>query len=491
MPDREQGRFLIGAPAPFFPSGRLRGRWLSRKPCPADNTISQLKGDCAFMSRYSKEDIVRLVAEEDVQFIRMQFTDIFGQMKNVAITASQIEKAVNNQIMMDGSSIEGFVRIEESDQYLWPDLDTFTVLPWRPQYGRVARMICDVHNPDGTPFMGDPRNVLKRTLRRAEDMGLEFNAGPECEFFLFQTDEDGSPTIRTTDQAGYFDLGPLDHGEGTRREICLALEEMGFEIEASHHEVAAGQHEIDFKYAPALTAADNIMTLKLAVKTLAQQNGLHATFMPKPVAGTAGSGMHMNMSLFRNGENAFFDRNGEGQLSPLAYQFIAGLLEHVPGFAALTNPLVNSYKRFVPGFEAPCFIAWSSGNRSALIRIPTPRGQETRVELRCPDPACNPYLALAACLAAGLDGIQRGLTPPAEISGNLFTLSQEEKAARGIRRLPSTLEEALTALENDSVIRETLGPHITEQYLQGKRREWNDYRNQVTQWELEHYLITY
>ncbi|MGN8889417.1 type I glutamate--ammonia ligase [Dysosmobacter sp. HCP28S3_G4] len=443
------------------------------------------------MSKYTKEDILRMVAEEDVQFIRMQFTDIFGQMKNVAITASQIEKAVNNQIMMDGSSIEGFVRIEESDQYLWPDLDTFTVLPWRPQYGKVARLICDVHNPDGTPFVGDPRGVLKRVLARAEAMGLEFNAGPECEFFLFQTDENGDPTIQTSDRAGYFDLGPLDHGEGTRREICLALEEMGFEIEASHHEVAAGQHEIDFKYAPALTAADNIMTLKLAVKTLAQQNGLHATFMPKPVAGTAGSGMHVNMSLFRDGKNAFYDESGDKQLSTLAYQFLAGLMEHAPGFVALTNPLVNSYKRFVPGFEAPCFIAWSAGNRSALIRVPTPRGQETRLELRCPDPSCNPYLALAACLAAGLDGIERGLTPPPETTENLFALSQAEKDARGIRRLPSTLEEAVEALERDSVITGTLGSHITEQYIQGKQREWTEYRNQITRWELEHYLITY
>ena len=347
------------------------------------------------MGKYTKEDIIRRVMEEDIQFIRMQFTDIFGQLKNVAITASQIEKAVNNQIMIDGSSIEGFVRIEESDQYLWPDLDTFSVLPWRPQYGKVARLICDVHNPNGTPFVGDPRNVLKRVLRRANDMGFTFNAGPELEFFLFQTDENGKPTTQTSDEAGYFDLGPLDHGESTRREICLSLEQMGFEIEASHHEVAAGQHEIDFKYTQALQAADNIMTFKLAVKTLAQKNGLHATFMPKPVYGAAGSGMHVNMSLFRDGKNVFYDERDPRQLSPLAYQFIAGLLEHVQGFCAVTNPLVNSYKRLVPGYEAPCHLAWSTGNRSALIRIPTPRGQATRVELRSPDPACNPYLAFA------------------------------------------------------------------------------------------------
>ena len=305
------------------------------------------------MRHYTKEDIIRLVREEDAQFIRMQFTDIFGQLKNVAITASQIGRALDNQIMMDGSSIAGFVRIEESDQYLWPDLDTFAILPWRPQYGKVARLICDVHNPDGTAFAGDPRGVLKRVLRRADALGFTCNVGAELEFFLFQTDEDGQPTIRTSDEASYFDLGPLDHGEGTRREICLNLEQMGVAVEASHHEVAAGQHEIDLQYTDALRAADNIMTFKLAVKTLAQKNGLHATFMPKPVSGAAGSGMHVNMSLFRDGKNAFYDEADPRHLSPLAYQFIAGLLGHVRGCCAVTNPLVNSYKRLVPGYEAP------------------------------------------------------------------------------------------------------------------------------------------
>ena len=357
------------------------------------------------MAKYTKEDIIRLVKEQDIEFIRMQFTDIFGQLKNVAITKSQIEKAVNNQIMIDGSSIEGFVRIQESDQYLYPDLSSFQVLPWRPQYGKVARFICDVHNPDGTPFVGDPRGVLQRVLKKAADLGYAFNVGPECEFFLFHTDGDGKPTTQTNDEAGYFDLGPLDHGEGTRREICLALEAMGFEIEASHHEVAAGQHEIDFKYGEALSSADNIMTFKLAVKTLAQKNGLHATFMPKPIYGVNGSGMHTNMSLFKNGTNVFYDPSDARGLSREAYSFIAGLLAHVRGMAAITNPLVNSYKRLVPGYEAPCYLAWSASNRSALIRIPAARGQSTRVELRCPDPSCNPYLALAVCLAAGLDGI--------------------------------------------------------------------------------------
>ena len=441
------------------------------------------------MGRYTKEEILRLVRDEDIQFIRMQFTDIFGQMKNVAITASQIEKALAGQVMMDGSSIEGFVRIEESDQYLWPDLDTFAILPWRPQYGKVARLICDVHNPDGTPFVGDPRGVLKRVLARAGELGFTFNVGPELEFFLFQTDDDGNPTTKTSDEAGYFDLGPLDHGESTRREICLCLEEMGFEIEASHHEVAAGQHEIDFKYTEALQAADNIMTFKLAVKTLAQKNGLHATFMPKPVHGAAGSGMHVNMSLVRDGQNAFFDGADPRGLSPLAYQFIAGLLEHVQGFCAVTNPLVNSYKRLVPGYEAPCHLAWSTGNRSALIRIPTPRGAGTRVELRSPDPSCNPYLAFAACLAAGLDGIQRRLTPPAESNENLYAIAADLEA-QGVRRLPASLEAAIHALEADSVVTAALGSHVTGQYVTGKLREWEEYRTQVTQWELDRYLVT-
>ena len=437
---------------------------------------------------YSKEDIIRMVKEEDVEFIRLQFTDIFGQLKNVAITASQIEKAVNDQIMFDGSSIEGFVRIDESDQYLYPDLDSFAIFPWRPSHGRVARLICDVHDPDGKPFVGDPRHVLKRALKRAEEMGFDaFNVGPEAEFFLFQTDDEGKPTTRTNDEAGYFDLGPLDHGEGTRREICMALEQMGFEIEASHHEVAQGQHEIDFKYAEALHAADNIMTFKLAVKTLAQRNGLHATFMPKPVSGAAGSGMHVNMSLFRDGKNAFYDEADPRHLSPLAYQFIAGLLGHVRGCCAVTNPLVNSYKRLVPGYEAPCHLAWSTGNRSALVRIPTPRGNSTRVELRSPDPACNPYLALAACLAAGLDGIEQQMTPPAPLTGNLYEVGD----ASGIQRLPGSLEEAVRALEADSVITDALGAHVTEQYLAGKRRECRSYAAQVSQWELEQYLVAY
>ena len=441
---------------------------------------------------YSKEDIVRMVSEQDIEFIRLQFTDIFGQLKNVAITASQIEKAVNNEIMFDGSSIEGFTRINESDQYLYPDLDTFVVFPWRPQQGKVARLICDVYNPNGTPFDGDPRGVLKRVLKKAEAMGYDsFCVGPEAEFFLFQTDEEGKPTVKTNDEAGYFDLGPLDHGEGTRREICLALEEMGFEIEASHHEVAVGQHEIDFKYTDALRTADNIMTFKLAVKTLAQKNGLHATFMPKPIFGINGSGMHTNMSLFKNGKNVFYDPNGEKGLSRECYSFIAGLLHHVKGMAAVTNPLVNSYKRLVPGYEAPCYLAWSASNRSALIRIPASRGQGTRVELRSPDPSCNPYLAFAVCLAAGLDGIEKGMTPPAEITENIFKMDAGARSAHGIEAMPGTLEEAIAALREDPLILSALGEHVAESYIEGKEKEWDEYRTRVSSWEREKYIINY
>ena len=442
------------------------------------------------MGRYDQEDILRFIQDEDVQFVRMQFTDLFGQLKNVAITASQIRRALDGEIMLDGSSIQGSVRVEESDQYLRPELDTFTVLPWRPQYGKVARLICGVYNPDGSPFEGDPRNILKRVLKRAEDMGFFFHVGPELEFFLFQTGEDGNPTTKTSDEAGYFDLGPLDHGESTRREVALALEQMGVEVEASHHETAAGQHEIDLKYTPALTAADNIMTFKLAVKTLAQKNGLYATFMPKPIAGVAGSGMHINMSLFREGKNLFYDQEAGDRLSALAQQFIAGLLAHAQGFCALTNPLVNSYKRLVPGYEAPCYLSWSASNRSALVRIPDPRGRGTRVELRSPDPACNPYLVFAACLAAGLDGVERQLTPPPEIGENLYALSPEKLASWNVERLPVSLEKAVEAMESDRTVMEAIGAYAA-QYLDGKRREWEEYRTQVSQWELERYLVTY
>ena len=440
---------------------------------------------------YTKEDIIRMVEEGDVEFIRMQFTDIFGRLKNVAITSSQIKKAVNNEIMIDGSSIEGFVRINESDMYLHPDLDSYAVLPWRPSQARVARLICDVYNPDGTPFVGDPRSTLKKELVKAAEKGYSFNVGPECEFFLFETDENGQPTTKTSDDAGYFDLDPLDHGGSTRREICLMLEKMGYEVEASHHEVARGQHEIDFKYGDALRTADNVMTFKLAVKTIAQKNGLHATFMPKPIYGINGSGMHTNMSLFKDGVNIFADPSDKRGLSKEAYAFIAGIMEHIRSMSAITNPLVNSYKRLVPGYEAPCYISWSASNRSALIRIPAARGQATRVELRCPDPSCNPYLELAVCLAAGLDGIERGLTPPEEILENIFVMDEAERKAKGIDSLPANLKEAVDLMLEDKVVCDTLGSHIISQYSAGKYAEWDAYRTAVSNWEIDEYLMMY
>ena len=441
---------------------------------------------------YTREDIIRIVREEEIEFIRMQFVDIFGQLKNVAITASQLEKALNNQIMFDGSSIEGFTRINESDQCLYPDLNSFAILPWHSVHGKVARLICDVYNTDGTPFVGDPRGVLRRVLKRAEDMGFDtFNIGPELEFFLFEQDEKGRATTKTRDEAGYFDLGPLDNGDVTRRKICVELEKLGFEIEASHHECAPGQHEIDFKYSDALDGADKIMTFKLAVKIIAQKTGLHATFMPKPIFGIAGSGMHMNMSLFKNGENVFYDPEGEYGLSKTALSFIAGILEHVKGFTAVTNPLVNSYKRLVPGYEAPCYKAWSASNRSALVRIPSARGKSTRVELRSPDPSCNPYLAVAVCLAAGLDGIERSLTPPPSIIHNIYEMDEETRRSCGIESLPGSLKEALDELENDKLITDVLGEHVTRQYVLGKQKEWEEYQTRVSSWELEKYLVTY
>ena len=441
---------------------------------------------------YTKEDIIRVVREENIEFIRMQFTDIFGQMKNVAITASQIEKAVNNQVMFDGSSIEGFTRIHESDQCLYPDLSSFAILPENVSNGRTARMFCDVYNTDGTPFVGDPRGVLRRVLRRAQSMGFDvFNIGPELEFFLFDTDENGHATTRTRDEAGYFDLGPLDHGEATRREISHTLEQMGFEIEASHHECAVAQHEIDFKYNDALVGADKIMTFKLMAKSIAQKNGLHATFMPKPIYDIAGNGMHLNMSLFKGGKNVFYDPSGQRGLSKTAYSFIAGLLDHVQGFTAVTNPLVNSYTRLGAGHEAPRYRAWSASNRSALIRIPAARGQATRVELRSPDPSCNPYLAVAVCLAAGLDGIARGLTPPPEITGDIYAMDDAARKAQGIYTLPDTLKEALEELAKDALILDVLGEHVAKHYLKGKMREWDEYQTRVSSWELEKYLVVY
>ncbi|MGM9935707.1 type I glutamate--ammonia ligase [uncultured Clostridium sp.] len=443
------------------------------------------------MAKYTKEDIIKLVEENGVRFIRLQFTDIFGSLKNVAITEKQLKKALDNEIMFDGSSIDGFVRIEESDMYLRPNLDSFVIFPWRPQQGKVARLICDIYRPDGTPFDGDPRYALRRAIADAKELGYEMNVGPECEFFLFETDENGHATTITQDKAGYFDLAPTDRGENARRDMTLALEEMGFEIEASHHEVAEGQNEIDFKYGPALETADKIMTFKLVVKSIAQRHGLHASFMPKPIFGINGSGMHVNMSLFKDGENVFADPSDKNGLSKVAYQFIAGILKNIKGLSAVTNPLVNSYKRLVPGYEAPVYLAWSCSNRTALIRVPASRGAGTRIELRCPDPSANPYLVLAVLLQAGLEGIKNNLEVEEETVANIFAMSDRERKEAGIDNLPNNLYEAVNFMKESELAKKALGEHIYENYVEAKEAEWDDYRTKVHDWEIENYLDRY
>ena len=440
---------------------------------------------------YTKQDIINLVEEEDVEFIRLQFTDIFGNLKNMAVTASQLEKALDNGCMFDGSSIEGFARIEESDMCLHPDLSTFEIFPWRPQQGKVARLICDVYRPNGEPFEGDPRYILKRAIKEAEDLGYTFEVGPECEFFLFDTDENALPTTITHEKAGYFDLGPVDFGENARRDIVLTLEDMGFVIESSHHEMAPAQHEVDFKYDEALSTADNIMTFKLAVKTIAKRHGLHATFMPKPTQGVNGSGMHINMTLVKDGRNIFIDENDKFRLSREAYCFLGGIMKHMKGITAVTNPLVNSYKRLVPGYEAPVYIAWSVTNRSPLIRIPATRTGGVRIELRSPDPSANPYLALAVCLRAGLDGIVNQIMPPKCVEGNIFEMSAQQRKENGIEELPGTLIEAIYDMENDMLVRKALGDHAYGKYIEAKKKEWHRYRSQVTEWEINEYLNNY
>lgn len=440
---------------------------------------------------YSKEDIIRLAEEEDVEFIRLQFTDIFGNLKNVAVTVSQLEKALENECTFDGYAIEGFARIEESDMYLYPDYSTMEVFPWRPQQGKVARLICDVHRPDGEPFEGDPRYVLKRAIQEAADLGYTFNVGAECEFFLFHLDDNGMPTTITHEQAGYFDVGPMDFGENARRDMVLTLEDMGFVVEASHHDVAPAQHEINFRYDEALATADNIMTFKLAVKTIARRHGLHATFMPKPKYGVNGSGMHINMSLSKDGRNIFTDEKDKLGLSLEAYYFIGGIMKHMQAMTAITNPLVNSYKRLVPGYEAPAYITWSATNRSPLIRIPASRGKGTRLELRCPDPSANPYLALAVCLRAGLDGIKNRILPPESVDRDVFKMSPQERREKKMEEIPSTLIEAVRYMEEDDFIRDVLGDHVFEKYIAAKKEEWNRYLCQVTDWEINEYLNTY
>jgi glutamine synthetase len=439
----------------------------------------------------TREDILELTRQYNVRFLRLQFTDILGINKNVEVPATQFEKALGGDMMFDGSSIEGFVRIEESDMLLAPDLETFQVFPWGDANARVARVICDINMPDGTPFDGDPRGCLKRQIARAAELGYTMNAGMEAEFFLFKLDADGNATTETHDVGAYFDLAPMDLGEDARRGIVDVLERMGFEVEAAHHEVAHGQHEIDFRYADALKTADNIATFRFVVKQVASQFGLLASFMPKPIFGQNGSGMHTHQSLFRGGENAFWDAGAQWELSDVALHYIGGLLKHARGMCAITNPLVNSYKRLVPGYEAPVNVAWSMRNRSPLIRIPDRRGLGTRVELRMPDPAANPYLALAVMLAAGLDGVETKADYREPVNTNIWEMSHREKRRLRIDDLPHDLNEACDELEKDRVLTDALGDHITANFLEAKRQEWRDYIMQVSPWELENYLAKY
>jgi glutamine synthetase len=438
-----------------------------------------------------KTAILDRVERERVKFLRLQFTDILGVIKNVEIPDRQFGDALEGRIMFDGSSIEGFVRIEESDMYLKPDLATFQVFPWAdPSGARVGRIICDIANPDGTAFAGCPRTTLKRVIGLAADRGYTMKAGPEAEFFLFQR-RDGKPTTETHDAAGYFDLAPVDRGEEVRREIVLALEQMGFHVEAAHHEVAPGQHEIDFRYDDVLATADNVSTFRFVVKNVALRNDLHATFMPKPIFGQNGSGMHTHQSLFKGRANAFYDADGQWQLSETCLHYIGGLLHHAKGFCAITNPLVNSYKRLVPGYEAPTAIAWSEKNRSPLVRVPAARGTSTRIELRMPDPSCNPYLALAVMLRAGLDGIDGKMDPGPPVNKNIYKMSHRERRHLRIDDLPADLNAALDELEKDDVVRETIGDHILQHFLEAKREEWEEYIRHVSGWETDRYLRVY
>lgn len=443
------------------------------------------------MPVYERKDIERLCAEKDVKFLRLQFMDMMGSLKNVEVPLTQLGKVLDGQIMFDGSSIEGFARIEESDMNLRPDLNTFLTLPWSNGGVTVARLICDIYTRSGEPFDGDPRLALKKQLLRASELGYSVNIGPECEFYLFKTDASGMATTQFADQSGYFDLTPADYTDEVRRDIVLTLEEMGFKVEVAHHECGPSQHELDFKYTNALTAADRVVTLKMVTKQIAKKHGMHATFMPKPVYGIAGSGMHCNISLSKAGENAFYDPNGEFMLSDLARSFVAGLLKHAKAFTPVTNPLVNSYKRLVSGFEAPVYIAWSTANRSVLVRIPTARGASTRVELRNPDPSCNPYMAFATIIASGLDGIVNGLIPPQPCNRNLYSMNEQERLEEGIDTLPGSLKDALLEMDADPVVREALGDVIYPKYRNGRFQEWKLYKQIVHKWELDNYLQNY
>jgi len=438
-----------------------------------------------------KADILKLAGEFEVDFLRLQFTDILGINKNVEVPRSQFEKALDGEITFDGSSIEGFVRIEESDMLLKPDLDTFRILPYEDEGGRVARLLCDIYTPDENPFAGCPRLTLKRQIAKAKELGYRMMAGCEVEFFLFEKDPEGGATTTTHDDASYFDLTPVDKGEEIRRLIVTDLELMGFEVEAAHHEVAMGQHEVDFKYADALDTADNIATFRFVVRNVANRYGFMASFMPKPIQGQNGSGMHTHQSLFKGKENAFYDPRAEHGLSKVALSYIEGLLQHARGFCAITNPLINSYKRLVPGYEAPVNVAWSQRNRSPLVRVPERRGIGTRCELRMPDPSANPYLSLTVQLAAGLDGVEHELECREPVNRNIFRMSYRDRRKYQIDDLPRDLHEALDRFEKDDVIKAALGEHLTERFLEAKREEVVQYNLQVTRWEIDSYLGRY
>lgn len=440
---------------------------------------------------FTDEEIKRLIGEYNVQFIKLQFVDINGQVKNLAIPSEHIDRILNNEIMLDGSSIKGFRNIETSDMFFYPDKNTFQILPWQEKDGRnSARLICDIYNADGTPFEGCPRCNLKRIMAEAHKLGFSMNIGPEAEFFLFEKDGN-TVTTKTHDRGGYYDMGPDDLGESVRSDIVNTLQEMGFDIEASHHEVSDGQHEIDFKYSDILTTADNVATFRVAVKAIAAQYGLHATFMPKPVFGINGSGMHCNISLFKDGKNAFYDENAEYKLSDTAKYAIGGILKHIKNITAILNPTVNSYKRIVPGYEAPVYMAWSCSNRSALLRVPAKRGVSTRVELRSPDPSCNPYLAFATILAACLDGVRNKIEPPKPVDTNIFKLSEKERKKLKIEALPGSLKEALGYMQNSLIVKTALGEHIVDEFVTAKEIEWDDFRTYVSQWEIDKYLARY
>ncbi len=439
----------------------------------------------------TREEIIAKVAELSVGFIHLVFTDILGTMKSVAIPVDQLSRALDQGIRFDGSAVEGFVRIYESDMFLRPDPSTFAILPWSQSGQPTARMICDVHHPDGSPFAGCPRQNLKRVIAEVEAAGLSIQIGPEAEFFLFRLDQHGKPTTLTQDQGLYFDLSPLDAGEDARRDMVLALQKMGFQIEASHHENSPGQHEIDFRHADPLTTADNISTLKLVVRRIARDHQLHATFMPKPLHGFNGSGMHLHLSISRGSKNLFSAPRSPSGLSDMALSAIAGLLYHARAITAVTNPLTNSYKRLVPGFEAPVYVAWSRRNRSPLVRIPAEAADRTRIELRSPDPSCNPYLALAVVVKGMLDGIRRRLVPPDPIDLDLYSLSLSERDRLGVISLPSTLWEALAEMETSELLRSALGEHLFHYFLQCKRLEWEIYNTHVHPWEVDQYLGKY